>query len=283
LAAIVAYLEKAHEAALGEGPTILDYAHIMGLVEGLGDGEGRAVLWSILPRFLQGAVDLDQAGQRALTSSRMMRHGYPPVGVPPCTPGIDLVMKKERGVLDVFVDYEEDYNNFAESIYRDSTLSEQGEAFRKGAHGELLLVLEFRPEDIGEWFGKWLDLENMTTRGLSLGVESFSFDLSSVKVESHGWRDKDGEFLIRCDDGYTIFDRVVPVWVKQGEGGSPVAVALLIAGNWKSFSTPDGDGDGDGDVEPVEDDPDPTDDEGFRALAEKFGVSDAGEVDDGTE
>jgi len=242
LVAISGYLEGAHEAAQGEGSSILDYAHIMELVEGLGAGEGQAVLWSILPRFLQGAVDLEQVGQRAARSAQMMRNGYPPVGVPPCTPGFDLEQKGR----DVFVRFED------EDILASSMPSEHGEAIRKNASGEFLLVLEFYPEDTGDWFGEWLDLKDqpaLRRLGLSLGVESFDLDSSTVKVKSHGWRDKDGELLIRSDDGYTLFTEVFPVQVRQGSDvgstgfGAPVVVVLLLEGGWKSFPVDEADND----------------------------------------
>jgi len=287
--AVGAYLEKAREAARGEGPSILDYTHIMELVSGLDGDETRALLWMVVPRFMQCAVDLEQVGQRATRAASFARGGYPPIGVPPCEP----------------VEPTETLRKAATPPRRDrlegSSPSEHGAAVRKGKGGELLLMLEFYPEDLGDWFGDWLDLEHQFAKGISLGVEHFDLDTPMLgKLKSHGWRDRSMELQIRWDDGFILFRRVVPVQVSQAAPGASVVVAFILDGDWTIHETHHDDDEGleedysidheTGQVmKPVEvdDDDEPESGEGFpdAELQAKFRmtIEEGGDDDDSTE
>ncbi len=260
---ITEYLERVSDAAVGEGPTLLDYAHIMDLVDGLDRDKMRMLLWAIMPRFLQGAADMAQVGARASRSAESMRIGYLPVGVPPCRVADD-------GAVDLKVVLRNSRLDFETVKLVDSTNGAEPTSYGcchlSNAKGQEYLVLHFAHRDIGDWFKEWLneshkdDSCETAPRGISFGLGlKFSFDdPNPLEIKSRGWRDEPGEIQLRWDGGVALFHRVLVVSVREhlsdvSEGGdSHVFVTFLLDGPWDYENLDGDDGDGEENDDDVE-------------------------------
>lgn len=240
---VTEYLHRAQDAARGEGSTLLDYSAIMAAVDDLHPDQMRILLWTIMPRFLQAAVELEQTAAHLARSAELLRLGYPPVGVPPVTADVDYE-EREDGSLGVKI---KDPTDGAEP-------TDIGCNILRNSKGVEYLLLRFWREDVGEWIREWLwsslEDDSYTTmpKGMSFYLEhEFDLDDSTpIRFKSRGFRKEDGELQLSWDGGICFFSRVLPVslrdhleslWSSSLENpdtkGDYVTVTMLIDGPWQ--------------------------------------------------